>query len=137
LKTSPTELLKSHNLRVTDVRKSCIRLLQKSNRAISSAELEKVLDGVDRITLYRTLISFEESGLVHHAVDAAGQKKYALCADHCDTHEHHDNHVHFHCTECGNTNCLNNEVPTDLKLPKGYQVNDIQFNVMGVCKNCN
>lgn len=137
MKTNPADLLKSHNLRVTDVRKSCVRSLQKSNSALSNAELEKELHGVDRITLYRTLISFEESGMIHHSIDASGQKKYALCADHCDEHEHHDNHVHFHCNECGETECLDDQVPTDLKLPKGYNVSDIQFNVMGVCANCN
>ena len=136
MKKSPTDLLKSHQLRVTDVRKSCIRLLQKTTSAMSSSELEKELDGVDRITLYRTLLSFEECGLIHHSVDASGQKKYALCSDHCDEHEHHDNHVHFHCSSCGETECLDNEVPTDIKLPKGYQINDVQFNVMGVCAKC-
>ena len=136
MRKNPTDLLKSHQLRVTDVRKSCIRSLQRSSGALSSSELEKELNGVDRITLYRTLISFEECGLIHHSIDASGQKKYALCAEHCDEHEHHDNHVHFHCTECGNTNCLDNEVPSDLKLPAGYQISDIQFNVMGVCPKC-
>lgn len=103
---------------------------------MSSSELEKELKGVDRITLYRTLISFEESGLIHHSVDASGQKKYALCAEHCDEHEHHDNHIHFHCNSCGETECLDDEVPSKLNLPKGYKVNDIQFNVMGTCANC-
>lgn len=137
MKTSPADLLKLHDLRVTEVRKSCIRHLQKSSSAISSTELEKELKGVDRITLYRTLISFEESGIVHHSIDAAGQKKYALCADSCDSHKHHDNHIHFHCNSCGESECLDDQTPTNLKLPKGYQVKDVQFNVMGICSNCN
>lgn len=136
MKKSATELLKAHGLRVTEVRKSCIKILNRATGAMSSAEIEKALDGVDRITLYRTLLSFEESGLVHHSVDAAGQKKYALCSDRCDEHEHNDNHVHFHCTTCGLTKCLDNEVPSDIKLPEGYQINELQFNVMGVCPSC-
>lgn len=118
------------------MRKSCIRLLQKSKGAMSNSELEKEIKGVDRITLYRTLIAFEECGLIHHSVDAAGQKKYALCDTCCNEHKHHDNHVHFHCNSCGETECLENQIPTDLDLPKGYQVKDFQFNVMGICPNC-
>lgn len=110
--------------------------MQKAKRALSSSELEKQLKGVDRITLYRTLLSFEESGLIHHSIDASGQKKYAFCAEHCDAHEHHDNHVHFHCNTCGESECLEDQVPADLKLPKGYEVSDIQFNVMGICSKC-
>lgn len=134
--STATELLKSHGLRVTEFRKACISTLEKSPKAMSSAEIEADLKDVDRITLYRTLLSFEESGLIHHSVNEAGQKKYALCADHCDEHEHHDNHVHFHCSKCGSTECLDNEVPSDLSLPSGYQINEIQFNVMGVCPHC-
>jgi Fur family ferric uptake transcriptional regulator len=137
LRKTASALLKDHGLRITDVRKSCVSVLSKANGALSNAEIESQLEGVDRITLYRTLLSFEECGLIHHSVDASGQKKYALCSDHCDEHEHHDNHVHFHCTECGKTNCLDNEVPSDLSLPKGYRISEIQFNVMGVCPSCN
>ena len=129
-------LLKEHGLRVTDVRKACIQVLDKASGALSSSDIESELNGVDRITLYRTLLSFEESGLVHHSVDAAGQKKYALCADHCDEHEHHHDHVHFHCTKCGLTECMENELPTGLQLPDGYYVSEVQFNVMGVCPRC-
>ena len=134
--SSATELLRSHGLRVTEMRKACIAVLEQSSGAISSSEIEGQLKGVDRVTLYRTLVSFEESGLIHHSINDAGQKKYALCSDHCDTHEHHDNHVHFHCSVCGNTECLDNEVPTNLNLPAGYRIQEIQFNVMGTCDTC-
>ena len=137
MKKTATTLLKDHNLRVTEVRKACIKVLQSANGGMSNAEIENALNGVDRITLYRTLLSFEESGLAHHSIDAAGQKKYALCSDHCDEHEHNDDHVHFHCTECGITKCLDNQVPSNIKLPEGYRVSELQFNVMGVCPNCN
>jgi Fur family ferric uptake transcriptional regulator len=129
-------LIKSHGLRVTEMRKACIGVLEKSSGAISSSEIEDKLKGVDRVTLYRTLVSFEECGLIHHSVNDAGQKKYALCSEHCDTQEHHDNHVHFHCSACGNTECLDNEVPSNISLPRGYQINQIQFNVMGTCGKC-
>ena len=103
---------------------------------MSSADIEGKLKNVDRITLYRTLLAFEDNGLIHHSIDGTGQKKYALCHDHCDEHVHHDNHLHFHCQSCGKTSCLHNEIPTQLKLPEGYQVKDVQFNLMGVCPDC-
>lgn len=136
MKKTASALLKTHKLRVTDFRKNCITLLQKANVGLSSSDIESKLDNVDRITLYRTLLAFEDSGLVHHSIDASGQKKYALCDDHCDEHVHHDNHLHFHCEKCGKTSCLDNEVPTSLKLPEGYLVKDVQFNLMGVCAEC-
>lgn len=137
MKRTASALLKEHGLRVTDIRKSCISVLDKASGALSNSEIESQLEGIDRITLYRTLLAFEESGLVHHSIDASGQKKYALCAEHCDEHEHHDDHVHFHCTKCGQTECMDNEVPSGFKLPDGYHVSEIQFNVMGTCPKCN
>lgn len=137
MKTSASSILKSHKLRVTDFRKICISILQKAEGGISSSDIEKQIKDVDRTTLYRTLLSFEESGVIHHSVDANGQKKYALCESQCTEHVHHDNHLHFHCSSCGKTSCLNNEIPPKLKLPEGYLVKDVQFNLMGICADCN
>ncbi|HPM29029.1 MAG TPA: transcriptional repressor, partial [Chryseolinea sp.] len=47
---------------------------------------------------------------------------------------HHD-HVHFKCEACGQTNCLNIDVPL-IKLPKGYKANEVNLLVQGICDRC-
>lgn len=129
-------LLKRHELRITPVRKECLRVLLNSRSALPHGDIEAALKDVDRITLYRTLRTFEDHGIIHHAVDADGQKKYALCSEQCNEHEHNDHHLHFHCQECGTTSCLDTPVPEGLHLPNGYEIESFQFNVIGKCPDC-
>lgn len=63
------------------------------------------------------------------------KKKYALCAEGCggDDHHHHD-HIHFHCKKCGETFCLETEVP-EIELPN-YVIDDVEIQIKGVCQGC-
>ena len=126
------------NLRVTQPRKLIMQVLCGSEAAVSQADIEKSLDNqVDRVTVYRTLKSFEEAGIIHKITDTDAVAKYALCLDDChkgSAHSH--NHAHFHCTACGNTTCLNSvhiEVPD---LPKGYLVSETKLIMSGLCAAC-
>ncbi len=131
-------LLTEGRLRVTQPRKLIMQVLAGSEAAVSQADIEKALESqVDRVTVYRTLKSFEEAGIIHKISDTDSVTKYALCLDDCHkggAHSH--NHAHFHCNACGNTTCLNSvriEVPD---LPKGYQVSETNLIVSGLCTAC-
>src|ERR1700730_5508524 len=85
------------NINPTAMRILVLNFLLKQNSAISLSDIEKGLKPADRITIYRTLKTFEEKGLVHVIDNGTGTPKYALCMDECDADKHHDTHVHFYC----------------------------------------
>lgn len=129
-------LLKDFNLRATPNREEILHLFLLKNYALSHGDIEKEIDNaLDRVTVYRTLKTFLDKGLIHKVLDDEGSLKYALCKEACSTAEHHHDHVHFKCTKCGQTNCLNVEVPA-IKLPKGYRVNEVNLLIQGICEKC-
>ena len=132
------QMLEGHGLRKTAFRKEVLSIfLLHEGKALNNAQLEDALGDYDRITLYRTLKSFEDKGLVHLAVDSAGNALYALCSHHCDEESHEDSHAHFHCDRCGNTTCLDNMPEKFTKLvPEGYHVNGVQVTFSGICGIC-
>jgi Fur family transcriptional regulator, ferric uptake regulator len=130
-------LLKDFRLRTTQTRQEILHLFLRSDYALSHSDIEKEVDSsLDRVTVYRTLKTFLDKGLIHKVLDDEGSLKYALCNEACSVAGHHHNHVHFKCTECGQTNCLTNvEIPS-VKLPKGYKAKEINLLIQGVCETC-
>jgi len=131
------QILKDFHLRSTTSRSAILDLFIHNHHALSYSDIEReVAESFDRVTVYRTLKTFLDRGLVHKVLDDGGSLKYALCTDHCANNNHHHDHVHFKCTRCGQTNCLDDvEVPR-VKLPVGYQVSEINLLIQGVCQKC-
>jgi Fur family transcriptional regulator, ferric uptake regulator len=129
------ELLRRHQLRVTDARQDVLRSFLARGFAISHSELESALPAYDRVTLYRTLSTFEEHGLVHRVLDD-GATKYALCAEACTDHHHADDHVHFKCQMCGLTECLDGVRVPAMGLPVGYAPAATNVLIQGRCPRC-
>jgi Fur family transcriptional regulator, ferric uptake regulator len=85
--------------------------------------------------VYRTLKTFLDKGLIHKVLDDEGSLKYALCNDPCTTSSHRHEHVHFKCTQCGQTSCLDVEIPL-VRLPKGYEAREVNLLIQGTCESC-
>jgi Fur family transcriptional regulator, ferric uptake regulator len=130
-----TRILKDFKLRSTPPRMAILHAFLQRDYALSHGDIEReVPEDFDRVTVYRTLKTFLDKGLIHKVLDDEGSLKYALCKEACTTVHHHD-HVHFKCTKCGQTNCLNIEIPT-IKLPKGYRSSEVNLLIQGICENC-
>jgi len=88
---------------------------------------------MDKVTVYRTLDSLIEAGLVHRAFMHERAWHFEL-ADHCSEKQCHP---HFTCTNCGVTQCM-----TDISLPmatipqKGFIINRQQVRLEGLCPAC-
>jgi len=136
-KNKQTEaILKQYRLRVTGTRKQVLQIfLLKEGKAISHQQLETQVGDSDRVTLYRTLKTFQDQGLIHQVQDGSGTLKYALCHEACNHVEHFDNHAHFYCKACKETICLD-EVNATLTAPNGYQLNETHILMKGLCDNC-
>ncbi|MFT4202901.1 MAG: transcriptional repressor [Chitinophagaceae bacterium] len=131
------KLLKDSRLSVTETRTAVLGLFLKSPGALSHAAIEKATKArFDRVTIYRTLQSFLEKGIIHTIPTDDNSIQYALCKGECTEGHHHDDHVHFVCKDCGTTYCLDHvEIPA-IDLPKGFKSEDIEIVVKGVCAHC-
>jgi Fur family transcriptional regulator, ferric uptake regulator len=132
------ETLARHELRATPIRRQVLQVLLSRPYALSSNDIEQALaaTGIDRITLYRTLRTFEQQGVIHRVIDATDIIRYAACATGCTEHAHHDNHVHFKCTACQHTYCLNQVSIPPVVLPGQFRAERSDYLISGVCSQC-
>jgi len=110
--------------------------LIRKKAAVSLADLEESFDRSDRTTLYRTLKTFQEHGLVHQIHDASGTSKYALCAEGCTCSYPDDLHVHFYCSFCENTFCFPEMGIPQYDLPEKFNPSHGNFVITGNCPSC-
>ncbi len=109
-------------------------IFNQSDEAISVVVLIGRLHGqMNKTTIYRILERLEEDAVLHSFLGQDGVKWYARCND-CSTHNHHDVHPHFQCTECGKTECL----PIDLVIPElpNRKIASVQVLYSGRCESC-
>lgn len=135
--TEIAEILKKNQLSLTTGRQKILELFLQSNGALEHADIEKKTGAnFDRVTVYRTLQTFVDKGIIHSIPTTDNSVKYALCKDACEAGHHHDNHVHFICDECSKTICLDDVTIPSVKLPKGFKPQHAEMVVTGVCGDC-
>lgn len=131
------EIFRKNHLSVTGSRKRILELFLKSEGALTHADIEKKAgQSFDRVTVYRTLQTFVEKGIVHQIPTTDNSVLYALCKDNCAEGHHHDNHVHFICDQCAKTICLEDVTVPEVRLPKGFKPSHAQMIVNGICGEC-
>jgi Fur family transcriptional regulator, ferric uptake regulator len=130
-------ILKEFDLRSTGTRTDILDVFLATDVALAHGDIEsKMTEGLDRVTLYRTLKTFLDKGIIHKVLDDEGTTKYALCRHSCTTEEHNHEHVHFKCTMCNNTVCLDHVTVPKISLPAGYSFQETNILVQGVCPEC-
>ncbi|MDI6448568.1 Fur family transcriptional regulator [Anaerobaca lacustris] len=86
---------------------------------------------ISRDTVYRTLATLEEQGLVHKAEILSGRGRYDANMDH---------HHHFVCTECGRVHDFYSQALDDLPIPRSVtaigRVESTQVQLRGICAGC-
>ncbi len=138
--TTLLSTLRSNNLRQTDAREAVLSVFVNGQFALAHSDIENQLaDKFDRVTIYRTLKTFVDKGLIHKVLDDVGGMKYAICKSECNTaeHQHNHDHVHFKCNVCGQTSCLEKVIIPSIALPLGYKKEEMNLLVQGVCAGCN
>ena len=130
------DLLRAAGAKVTRGRIRVLDALRAGRQPLCHAELESQLgsgeEGIDRVTLYRVLDSLVEFGLALKAVDTRGVYRFSAAG----THRQHASHIHFRCTDCGGVFCLKAEPPPPPRLPKGFRLGEVEFDVRGTCAGC-
>lgn len=127
-------ILKSQNLSVTESRIEVLTHLIEVNRTVSLRDLEKELDTLDRVTLYRTVKSFTQKDIIHKIPSDDGHARYGMSLVSCEPDDHSQDHMHFKCTACGKIECLDQYIPA-VKVP-GYLIKQADLILKGICKIC-
>ena len=123
-------------IRPTAMRVLVLKYLTALNRTTSLTDLEDHFERSDRSTLFRTLKTFEENGIVHKIEDGTGILKYGLCAETCRCSKE-DQHFHFHCEVCKETYCLNQLKIPLLEIPSNFVLKQANLVLKGICAHCN
>ena len=129
------ELLKNKQIRVTDFRLAVLNVFLQSENAVSTETIENALGTYDRITLYRTLKTFINKGLIHEIILPGESKKMALCGTGCSSKDHNHQHMHFHCNDCDEVFCLPLSDNHNI-APQDFKVDFFEVIANGTCKSC-
>ncbi|MBO4755892.1 MAG: transcriptional repressor [Bacteroidales bacterium] len=129
------ELLEHHGVKPTANRLLIARALQDANRPLSLMELETQLETIDKSNVFRALTAFREAHLVHVLEDAGDGVRYELCHSHDEEHDD-DVHVHFYCTHCHKTYCLEDTPVPPVAVPEGFNPESVSYLVKGICPEC-
>ena len=129
-------ILNSKNIKSTAMRILVLQFFLEKNTAIGLPKLEEKFFFSDRTTLFRTLKTFQEKGLVHQINDGTSSKKYALCNTSCSSNNHIDLHPHFYCEKCKETTCVNSISIPVINL-ENAKINSAELIIKGICDVCN
>ncbi len=122
------------NTTPTSMRILVYGFLEQQQVAMSLSEIESHFYKADRVTIYRTLKTFEEKGIAH-SIQENTTTKYILCHDGCDESTHKDWHLHFYCKICKQTTCKEDFVIPQHEV-RDYRIEEIKLFGKGVCENC-
>ena len=128
--------LKQKDVRPTAMRMLIYKFMAEKEAAQALTDVELAFTKAYRTTVYRTLKTFEEKGIVHQIDDGTGVLKYALCEPGCRCDIDRDLHLHFHCNSCDKTICLTEHKIPHINLPQGFIAEDANLVVKGICDAC-
>lgn len=127
--------LELREIKPTAIRLLVLKAMMEFDRAFSLADLEEILDTVDKSTIFRTINLFHEHHLIHSIDVGSGSIKYSVCRPDCMC-SLKDLHVHFYCTTCHKTFCMENLSIPNVQLPPKFLLNSVNFVLKGLCDSC-
>lgn len=134
MKKNIEQKLLQKNTNPTSMRILVYDFLEQQQVAMSLSEIESHFYKADRVTIYRTLKTFGEKGIVH-SIQEHSMTKYILCHDGCNEMTHNDRHLHFYCKLCRKTTCKEDFVMPQIGSHE-YQIDEIMLVSKGICENC-
>jgi len=133
MKDAATIKLKEIGLKITPQRQAILKLL-RGNQTHPSAEsihteILKKYPGISFATVYNTLSRLIEAGEIMELDIDPNKKRFDPCVT---------PHTHFYCKVCGKVFDVvcDTSLSSNIKKIDGHQVDAIQLNLKGVCKEC-
>lgn len=134
MKKNTENKLIDKNTKPTSMRILVYDFLSSQQAALSLSDIEHYFENADRTTIYRTLKTFEEKGIVH-SIQENTTTKYKLCHDGCDETTHNDRHLHFYCRICKQTTCKE-DISFSENIHTNFRIDEIRLFAKGICEKC-
>jgi Fur family ferric uptake transcriptional regulator len=135
LEIKAREMLKAAKLYCTTGRVAILMVLMNAGKPLSQDQIARRSgkSHFDKVTIYRTLESLLDVGLVHRVFVDKRARHFEL-SHNCTESQCHP---HFTCTNCGNTTCLKGVTLPMAKSPhKGFIIRRQQVRLEGLCPDC-
>ncbi|HPC03562.1 MAG TPA: transcriptional repressor [Syntrophales bacterium] len=130
----PREVLERKKLARTAPRIAILEKLIRSGRALTVSDLVSEGMEMDRVTIYRTLNTLRDKGIVREIPTSSGTNYYEMAC------RHNPLHPHFYCTSCRSMTCLpplaGGEMKAWLTLPEGLLARELTVSISGLCGRC-
>lgn len=131
--------LRAHGQRVTQARRAVLEVLAGTPDHVTADQVVALLSSshpqVHRATVYRTLETLVEFGLVSHMHGSAGATLYHF-ASAAEGHSH----LHAHCRNCGRVVVLEADVLAEAASRSadetGFRLEPSQSVLVGLCAAC-
>lgn len=127
--------LRNKGLKSTPLRLAILDILTHAQSPLTAEEAAKKLKKIDfdRATLFRSLKTFAEAGLINAIDLGEGYLRYEM---NCELHHHHH---HIICTSCKEIEVVPFCIPDEFKnflTRKGYKQITHRMDFSGLCKSC-
>ena len=133
--TTPTELLRDAQLRVTRPRVTVLEVLRDHPHASADAVAQQVRAAIGTVStqaVYDVLHALESASLIRRFEPAGSSARYELQA--------HDNHHHLVCRRCGtitDVECGTGIRPCmDAPDDHGFAIDETEVIYWGLCTEC-
>lgn len=131
------EILNKAGLKKTEVRLLLLDFLSKTKAPLSANTIFEKLkkNKLDQVTIYRTLDSFLEKGLIKKVETGKREAEYELI-------DEHDDHHHMICVKCNKiedfVGCDSEKLVINaLKKSKNFKkITHHSFDLFGLCETC-
>jgi len=129
------DIFKTYGLKATAPRSAVLTALESAKVPLNAKELHSKLSekGIDLVTVYRTIASFEEKRIIRRVDLRKESVSYELALDH---------HHHIVCTSCGTLEdidaCEIEELSKKLvkKSKQFTKISEHTFELFGLCTAC-
>ena len=134
----PKLILSKNHINRTKFRTELLNLFYTSRKSLSVEDIMRFFSkSINKATVYRSLDSFENKGLIHRVPDSNNCKRYSLCKDNeCSATSHNHNHGHFICYSCNQTFCLEDIESPEIPSIKGFNIKELKLTFEGYCISC-
>jgi Fur family transcriptional regulator, ferric uptake regulator len=129
------QMLRTTKLYCTEARVAILKVLMQAPCPLRQNQIaeDPTSKTLNKVTIYRTLESLVQVGLVHRAFMHKRAWHFEL-AHHCSKTQCHP---HFTCLNCGQTHCLTGILIPMAKSPyKGFTISRQQVRLEGICPAC-
>lgn len=126
-------MLKESGYKRTMHRETLVRFFIMNPGPLTTENIQTRTDGLDKVTIYRSLASFESLGLLRRIDFGDGLLRYEL---NLNDEEHHH---HVICTQCGKVDVVHHcEVSaiSQIETQTGYRSIRHSLEFFGLCPQC-